>query len=199
LPSGTFTFFYYGDLEKGGSIRFTVPPNQANFTGPTLSLTASPLALWKGRPAPELAGVLAWKGKPTRFADLKGKYILVDFWGYWCGPCVEGLPSLMNIYDRFKDKGLAVVGVHVDTNGEVDTVDKLDAKLVGIKKTIWAGRDLPFPVALTEEKDGAAHQYGIVGYPTTILIDRQGNIVDELDVYDEKAATDKFKALLKLN
>lgn len=73
----------------------------------------SPLAALVGKPGQELDGVVEWKGTPTKPADCKGKYVLLDFWGYWCHPCVQLMPNLMELHERFKDKGLVIIGVQL--------------------------------------------------------------------------------------
>ena len=84
-----------------------------------IDLPATRLALLVGTPAPELVGVAGWKNGPTaKLADLKGKCVILDFWGYWCGPCVHRMPDLFKLYDKYHDSGLEVIGVHVDLGGD---------------------------------------------------------------------------------
>ena len=90
--------------------------------------------------APELIGVKTWKGKETSLAELRGKDVLLEFWGYWCGPCVHSMPILFDLQEKFGDKGLAIIGVHVDNDGEVETADQLDQMCVASKEKLWDGR-----------------------------------------------------------
>ena len=207
-PAGNYTFDAYGEQLRGKYVDATVPKGVSEFQVQPISLTASRLTLLEGNPAPELEHVFGWKGQPLKLADLRGKIVLLDFWGYWCGPCVHEMPVLMHLYDRFKDKGLAIIGVHVDGGDEdVDTAAKLDEKLISIKKELWNGRDVPFPVALTSgrpldlkngewQRGGTAAEYGILGYPTTVLINRKGNVVGKIYVNDETQAIDDIAKLL---
>ena len=64
-----------------------------------------------GKPAPDFAGDFAINGKPTKISALKGKVGLLDFWAVWCGPCIGAFPHLRELNDKYKDKGLEVVGV----------------------------------------------------------------------------------------
>ena len=157
-----------------------------------------------GKPAPELVEVLGWKGGGVKLADLKGKVVLLEFWGYWCAPCVAGMPVLFELHEKFADKGLAIVGVHVDIDGEVDTPAKLDAKLKGFKETVWKGKDFPFPVAIAAgmrdsgtERGKMPARYGVRSYPTTILIGRDGKVVGHFHARDAKAALAQMEKLLK--
>ncbi len=140
----------------------------------------------EGQEAPEIRGVVAWQNSgPQQLSELRGKVVILDFWGYWCGACVASMPELFSIYDKYHDRGLEVLAVHMDD--EVDTVAKLDEKLVRIKKGLWKGRDLPFPIALTVATHSGGKtidpalviDYGIDHYPTGVLIDRKGRVVGE--------------------
>lgn len=207
VAPGTYTLDAYGaDLPRRG-VTVTVPAGRSELTVKPIALEAPRLLLLQGGPAPELEGAIAWKGKKVKLADLKGKYVLLEFWGYWCGPCVHSMPVLIELHEKFADKGLAIVGVHVDIDGEVDTPAKYDEKIAAIQKKLWRGKSLPFPVVLTSGKrtetsdhdlirGGAAAQYGILGYPTTILIDREGKVVGKFHARDAKKAIAEVEKLL---
>jgi thiol-disulfide isomerase/thioredoxin len=144
-----------------------------------------------GHPAPELRDVVAWKNsKPLKLADLRGKYVLLDFWGWWCGGCVHRMKELFAMHDRFGKRGLVIIGVHVGIDDEsIDTVEKLDAKIAETREHLWHGRDVPYPVAMVgsqrnnypgSEQKGrslAAVDYGVITYPSEVLIDPEGNVV----------------------
>jgi thiol-disulfide isomerase/thioredoxin len=204
-PPGAYTLNAYGEELPGDDIPITVPPDRSEHTLPPIELKASALAFLKGKPAPELEGVMGWAGKPVKFTDLKGQYVLVDFWGFWCGPCIGAMPVLIELHEKFHDKGLAIVGVHVDIDGDVDTAAKLDEKIAGFVKDAWKGKALPFPSALVSGKRGEdgkrlaapPKQYGVQGYPTTILIDRDGKVVGAFHARDIKTATAEVEKLLK--
>jgi thiol-disulfide isomerase/thioredoxin len=143
--------------------------------------------------APELKDVVAWKnpgksGGAIKLADLRGKIVLLDFWGYWCGYCVGDMPELMSIYDEFHGKGLDVIAVH---DNSVGSVAELEGKLAEIRRKEWNGRDLPFPVAIDGGQRGEPGSnsrgenvtaYGVTGFPTTFVIDRNGEIVESLNL-----------------
>jgi len=153
----------------------------------TIDLPKQHLDKLIGKPAPELQKIKAWKNSgPIQLSDLRGKYVLLDFWGYWCGPCVREMPHLMAIYDAFSDRGLIVIGIHDDS---VESIDELDEKLTKVREKIWMGRDLNFPIALDgggetqivgtdiEVCGATTAAYRISSFPTTVLIDPDGKVI----------------------
>ncbi len=205
-PPGKYTLNMYGSAVDGRFVDITVPENRSEYAVEPITMKPLAFALLKGKPAPEFVEVMGWKGEKVSLAALKGKYVLVDFWGYWCGPCIGAMPVLIELHEKFADKGLAIVGVHMDIDGEVDTAAKLDAKLVSVKKEHWKGKDMPFPSALVagtrvgtgddKRPGGTVALYGVRGFPTTILIDPQGKVVGEFHARDIKAASAEIEKLL---
>lgn len=177
MPYGTNTYTMDQDITVG------IEPLKLD-----LDLIPTRLMHLIGRPAPELNSIKAWKnGGPTTLADLRGKVVILDFWGYWCGPCIHSMPHLMELHDRHKDKGLVIVAVHDDS---VESIEKMDALLANAREQVWEGRDLPFLIALDggrempipggegrEARGATTAAYGIQSFPTAILIDRAGNVV----------------------
>ena len=159
----------------------------------TLDLPATFLARHKGKelPAWTLADARGVK-KDVTLADYRGKWVLVDFWGHWCGPCVRQLGELIDLYEDHageRDK-FEVLAFH---DGTVKDFSEMDAKTEHTKKTLWHGRDLPFPILLDAQKGshGATIEaFGIHSFPTTILIDPEGKLVGEVEPGLPRAETD---------
>ena len=206
VTPGVYTLYAYGEELPRKEVTITVPPNRSEYAVEPINLKASAFAFLKGKPAPEFIDVVGWVGKPVKLADLKGQYVLVDFWGYWCGPCVAAMPVLIELHEKFHDKGLAIIGIHVDGDGEVATAEQFNAKNAGYVQDAWKGKELPFPNALVsgarvgEGEDrgrgGVPKQYGVLSYPTTILIDPEGKVVGAFHARDIKAATAMIEKLL---
>jgi thiol-disulfide isomerase/thioredoxin len=200
VPAGEFALNAYGAYVHGVETTIMVKPGERELTLEAIDLPATRLALLQGTSAPELVDVGGWKnGPPVKLADLKGKCVILDFWGYWCGPCVHRMPDVFKLYDKYHDLGLEIVGIHIDLGNDekepIDSADKLDEKLSTIRKNVWKGRDVPYPVALITAKTvpfgpaGLAREarcqvsadYGVTSYPTLILVDRAGNVVDRFE------------------
>lgn len=131
---------------------------------------------------PEFAGE-AIDGSKVDLANLKGKVVLVDFWGTWCGPCVAEFPAMRLIYDAFQKHGFEVIGIAID---EQETL-----------KEFFTKND-PLPWANLADKDGAfAEKYGIKAFPTVLIIDQEGNHV-ATNVFG-KRLVDELVTRLKLN
>ena len=178
LPPGIYKLSAYGtDLDHVGT-HIVVKKGMRDLEVPPLDLPPTKVATLLGRPAPELRGITDWKnGEPVRLADLRGKVVVLDFWGHWCGPCLRAMPALMALHDEFADRGLVVIAVH---DKSVKSIAELDERLVAVRQRRWFGRDLPFLVAL--DGDGATTAaFGITTFPTSLLIDRDGNVVHQLD------------------
>lgn len=108
-------------------------------------------------------------GKPFSLSALKGKYVLIDFWASWCGPCRRENPNVVAAYNKFKDKNFTILGVSLDDNKEnwLDAIkkDQLVWKQVSDLKG-WYGETPPL--------------YGFNAIPYNVLIDPDGKIIATL-------------------
>ena len=120
-------------------------------------------------PAPEFSGITNWLNTdhPLTMKELKGKVVLVDFWTYTCINCIRTLPHTESLYEKYKDQGFVVVGVHTPEFAfEKDTTNVANAlKQFGIT----------YPVA-QDNNYGTWNAYGNEYWPAEYLIDANGNV-----------------------
>ncbi len=125
-----------------------------------------PSAEWdalEGEPAPSLAELSGWlNSEPLDWASLHGKVVLIDMWGTWCNPCLKSLPHLVELHERFADRGLVVLGVHSKRGS-----DRLPS--------FAAGRNLPHPLAVDSMRalEGRLH---LKFWPTYFIVGRDGRM-----------------------
>jgi peroxiredoxin len=113
-------------------------------------------------PAPDFT-VPTLTGGSLRLADFRKRVVLLNFWATWCPPCREEMPSMERLYQRYRDRGFTVLALSIDRN-----VAAIPGFVEGFRLT--------FPIGLDPEA-AVAKVYRVRALPTTVLIDRVGQIV----------------------
>ncbi len=127
------------------------------------------IKLSKGNVSPKFVDYENYKGGTTSLDDLKGKYVYIDVWATWCGPCKREIPYLKEITKKYDGKNITFVSMSIDKKEAYDAWRKMvgDEKLEGVQ--LFAPNDW---------KSDFVTDYGIMGIPRFILIDPEGNIVN---------------------
>jgi peroxiredoxin len=118
-----------------------------------------------GQVAPEIA-LPDTTGQVVKLSSMKGKYVLVDFWAKWCGPCRQENPNVVKAFNKYKDKGFTVFGVSLDRTKQ-DWI-----KAINEDRLTWTHvSDLKF------WQSEAAKTYNVTGIPFSLLLDPNGVII----------------------
>lgn len=139
---------------------FTPPEGSKETADWSLPGVAKPDIIGKAPPA--FTGK-SLDGKEIDLAALRGKVVLIDFWATWCGPCKRELPAIQKVHTEFRDKGLVVLGVSVGE--EKATIEKF-LKTAG----------LTYPVFRVDEATDLVSKLSVTGFPTVVLLDRDGKV-----------------------
>ena len=208
LPPGKYQLDAYGvsdsiadviDLRIHPPPRFSVSSTDTQLDLGEFDLTLAPpsrsvledeskqAGRWKdytehyGTPAPD------WHSVDGRGIDhrknlksLRGKWVILDFWGMSCAPCLaQGIPNMMDFYERNSKSKMKfeIIGVCIDFSGKIDSMKKLDHALLPIETNVWKGKKIPFPIVL-DNTFQTWERYGIPGLGTVVLVAPDGRIVE---------------------
>ncbi len=116
------------------------------------------------RPAPDVTLPLL-DGEPIRLADMRGKVVLVNFWGTWCEPCKEETPALQQAYEKLRADGLVIVGINLRRQETSDEAVRAFVRQYGVT----------YPIALDVDGE-AARLFQISPIPVSYFIDPAGTV-----------------------
>ena len=129
-------------------------------------LCASVQAAEEGMVAPNFK-LKSLDGEEVSLSQFRGKYVLVNFWATWCGPCKIEMPSLEALYQRFKNKNFVLLAISNDMFG------------ASIVKPFIKANHLNFTILL-DQRLKASNAFGVTSLPSTFMIDPKGEIIGAL-------------------
>jgi thiol-disulfide isomerase/thioredoxin len=145
----------------------------------------SPTGPTAGAPAPDFT-LKDLQGNDVSLSQFKGKVVLIDFWATWCEPCKVEIPWLIELQQKYGDRGFTVLGIAMDEEGK-----SVVAPFVQKERWDVNGQKFPMSYPIVIGNDDVANKYGgLYGYPTGFLISRDGKQVlkiEGLRGYDEIA------------
>ena len=118
-----------------------------------------------GAPAPDIA-LKDLQGQEVKLSDLRGKIVLLNFWATWCKPCKEEMPAMQASYEKLRDQGFVVLAVN-----ELEDVEKVAEHIRTHGHTF---------LVVMDHDNRVANQYGVLGLPSSFLIDRQGIVREHI-------------------
>jgi thiol-disulfide isomerase/thioredoxin len=129
------------------------------------------------------------KGGKTKLEDLRGKYVYIDMWATWCGPCIREIPSMKQVEEKYHGKNIEFVSISIDAAKDHEKWKKFvtDRQMGGVQ--LYADKDW---------SSAFAQAYGVNSIPRFILIDPKGNVVDaDAPRPSDPALVAKLDSLLK--
>jgi thiol-disulfide isomerase/thioredoxin len=140
-----------------------------------------------GGPVPDVP-LKELSGKDITLAQYKGKVVLLNFWATWCEPCRGEIPELIQLQRKYSARGFTVLGVDVDQEGPAAVVKFIDKERFDVD---GSKAQMNYPTVIGND-DVAEKLGGLFGYPTSILISRDGKQVQRIlgaINYDELSKT----------
>jgi cytochrome c biogenesis protein CcmG/thiol:disulfide interchange protein DsbE len=129
-----------------------------------------------GKAAPDIS-LKDLDGKDVRIAQYKGQIVLVNFWATWCEPCKVEIPWLIAMQQKYGAKGFTVLGVAMDDEGRSAVAPFVQKETFDVQGGGQSHMNYPIVIG----NDAAADKFGgLLGYPTSVLINRDGKVVKRI-------------------
>lgn len=125
------------------------------------------------------------EGKTVSLSDYRGKLVLVNIWATWCKPCVDEMPSMEKLYNKFKDQGFEILAVSIDSLGKKAVGPFMDVHNLTFK-------------TLLDTKGSMQQAYRTTGIPESFIIDKNGVIIEKVIGSTDWASPKAFKFIQSL-
>jgi len=126
-----------------------------------LFMTTGVNAATDSGPAPDFA-LKSQSGENLRLSEFQGEVVMINFWASWCGPCRQEMPLLDELYTQYQPLGFTILGVNVEEDSSK-------------AKQLLKESPVNFPI-LFDNKSEVSKLYKVVAMPSTVLVDRDGNV-----------------------
>ncbi|UCE79531.1 MAG: TlpA family protein disulfide reductase [Nitrospiraceae bacterium] len=118
----------------------------------------------KGLPAPNFT-LSDINGRDVSLSDFRGKVVLLEFWATWCPPCIESVPELIMLQERYKEKGFTIVAISLDKGADKNSMVAAFSDKFKIN----------YPILFADEN--IIDSYQIISIPTSVILDRDGVVI----------------------
>lgn len=136
-----------------------------------------------GKDVPDFSSLNTYDKKKFELKSLRGKYVVLDFWGTWCGPCISGMPKMKEYLDKYKDK-MDIVGIAQESDDGTSW-----------RNFLAKNKDYNWHQVLSRPDEDYILKFNVAGFPTKIIVDPQGKIVERF-VGEDDAIYNKLDELL---
>ena len=148
-------------------------------------MTQKPPGAQQSQPAPDVPLILEPDPKSFPLSSLRGKVVVLDFWATWCGPCRQSIPDVERLYQKYKDKGLLVVGVSEDDPNTQASIPSVQQAL-----------GMTYPIMIASKAPEIAQKFSTGSIPALFVIDKKGNVRHTQTGYDPEGGMRKVDALV---
>jgi cytochrome c-type biogenesis protein len=170
LSAGEYTAsLRYAGTGETSAFRFrirrteAVQTNQINTITALAAVSDAPEGLDIGRRAPDFETTNI-DGQSVNLLDLRGRVVLINFWGTWCAPCIREMPDLQQVYEDYQDRGFVILALATEGDTREEVLN------------FRAEHELSFPL-IVDTDDLINDEYGVITRPSTFILDQEGVIV----------------------